>query len=128
LVFGGLEGAGDFRVLAGVWGDAGEPAADGAGVDVDEVGEVVGSEPGLVERLAEVIVAHLLMLADVCDVVMLAVCRGKAVYASKTCVNVRRTFSKTSADALAMSSGCGASCRACQRRSHHSTPGSRDSR
>jgi excisionase family DNA binding protein len=74
VVFGGVERAGDFAALAGVWGATGQPAPDGPDVHSDDLRQVVGPQPGSLERCAKVLVGHWLRLDRAATGL---VCRGK---------------------------------------------------
>ncbi len=47
------EGLGDLEAVAGAWDHAGEPAAHGARVDLDQLGELLAGEAGLRQRRTE---------------------------------------------------------------------------
>jgi hypothetical protein len=59
LVFGEVECAGDGGAMAGLGrGGSGEPSLDGFRVDADDVGELLGSQSGLLEGVLEARVRH----------------------------------------------------------------------
>ena len=59
VVFGEVERAGDRGAVTGIRGGGpGDPALDGLGVDADDLGELLGGQSGLPQRVFEVRVRH----------------------------------------------------------------------